>query len=202
MTKITFKANKNTVVANQYVAHELYVRNEEIINELGGEIVRGVGGFRAEFPSAAKAKAFVEQAITSISKKEYNACRKSEPKVQAPASGKGKKAKTKEITKCKGKFITLTDDDGNTYKVDLSVLGVTPKATTTKVVKGKGKAKKEVATKKVAKGKGKGCAVDFSKIAGKGRAYNKKAAELIYKTGCKPNTAQFNALWDKWCEVR
>ena len=187
MTKIVFKANKNTVTANTYVAHELDKRNEEIVNELGGEILRGVGGFKAQFKTSAQAKKFVEQAVTSISKREYNASRKSEPKkVVAPKQGKGKA----------DNFITLTDDNGNTYKIPMSVLGIAPAS-------GKGKAtttKKAVApTPK--KGKGKS-AVDFSKYAGKGRAYNHQAAELIYKTGCKPNSAEFNKLWAQWVEVR
>lgn len=196
MTKITFKANKNTVVANTYVAHALYKQNEAIVNELGGEVLRGVGGFKAQFKTSAQAKKFVEQAVTSISKREYNASRKTtvrakanttEPKASAPKQGKGK-------------FITLTDRNGNEYKIPMSALGITQAPKT-------GKGKKAVApttTKKaVTKGKGKSkSAVDFSKLAGKGRAYNHQAAELIYKTGCKPNSAEFNKLWAQWVEVR
>lgn len=153
MSKIVFKANKNTVTANTYVAHEVYKRNETIVEKLGGEVVRGVGGFKAQFPTNAKAKAFVEQAVTGISKREYDAARKTEPKKVAIASGKGKKAVTKgkgkkETAKTKGNFITLTDENGNTYKLDASVLkgkakatATKSKATTKKVTKGKGKAK-------------------------------------------------------------
>ena len=193
MTKISFKATNNTVTANTYVAHELYKRNEAIVNKLGGEIIRGVGGFKAQFKTSAQAKKFVEQAVTSISKSEYNATRKSEPKAKAPASGKGK-AKADN-------FITLTDDDGNTYKVPMSALGIVPEKKKNTTTKGKGNATPKKAVTK-GKGKNKACAVDFGKLAGKGRTANKKAAELIYKTGCKPNSAEFNALWEQWCEVR
>ena len=203
MTKIVFKANKNTVVANTYVAHALYKQNEELVNELGGEVLRGVGGFKAQFKTSAQAKKFVEQAITSISKREYNASRKTEPKktvttAKAPASGKGK---------ANAKFVVLTDSEGNEYKIPMSALGITQTPN-----KGKGKASekkldKMIAndrkeTRKVMQGKGKNKGVDFSKLAGKGRSANHQAAELIYKTGCKPNSAEFNKLWAQWVEVR
>lgn len=167
MAKIVFKANKNTVTANTYVAHEVYKRNETIVEKLGGEVVRGVGGFKAQFPTNAKAKAFVEQAVTGISKREYNAARKTEQKKVAIASGKGKKAVTKgkgkkETAKTKGNFITLTDENGNTYKLDASVLKGKAKATATKskaVTKGK-----KVTTKKATKGKGKAKLTERQKI--------------------------------------
>lgn len=79
MKKITFaQAQDNTkaVVANKYVAHALYEQNKAIVEKLGGEIIKGVGGFRAEFPTVAKAKKFVAEGITEMSKKEYNAARK------------------------------------------------------------------------------------------------------------------------------
>lgn len=152
MAKIQFKVNRNTVTANTYVVREIYKRNALLVEELGGEMVMGNERFTAKFTSNAKAKAFVEQAETSISKKEYNACRKTEPKAK-PVSGKGKKA----TTKGKGKYITLTDDDGNEYKVPMSALGIKgkgnnkkPAAATAK--KGKGKT---ATAKKVTKGKGK-----------------------------------------------
>ena len=78
-TPITFaqdKSNTKVVVADRYVPHALYVANKAIIESLGGTIVKGVGGFKAEFPKAANAKSFVKQAITSVSEKEYNATRK------------------------------------------------------------------------------------------------------------------------------
>jgi hypothetical protein len=190
MSKITFKANKNTVTANTYVAHELYKRNEAIINKLGGEIIRGVGDFKAQFPSNAKAKAFVEQAITSISKREYNATRKTEPKVApAPKQGKGKS---------NGKYITLTDDDGNTYKVALSALGIAPKG------KSKPTTKKASAPKAPApKGKGNNKNFfDFGKLAGKGVKYNTQASALIVKAGYKHGTTEYHAAWEIWKKVR
>ena len=73
---VVFTQEQKAVVANKYVAHELYVRNKEIIEKLGGEIVKGVGGFRAEFKRVADAKKFVAEAICEISTKEYNAARK------------------------------------------------------------------------------------------------------------------------------
>ena len=104
MTKLQFKANKNTVTANAYVPHVMYKSNEAIVEKLGGTIVKGAGLFTAEFPNAAKAKAFVEQAVTSISKREYNASRKSEPKVaEKPTVAKGKgKSQKQAVTKGKG----------------------------------------------------------------------------------------------------
>ena len=142
MSKITFKANKNTVTANTYVAHELYKRNEAIVNELGGEILRGVGGFKAQFKTAANAKKFVEQAVTSISKREYNASRKTEPKApakaKAPASGKGKSA----ITIGNKQYTVKESKNG------LMLVPVAKKATTT--------TKKATTTKKSAPNKGKG----------------------------------------------
>ena len=209
MTKITFKANKNTVTANTYVAHALYKQNEAIVNELGGEVLRGVGGFKAQFKSAANAKKFVEQAVTSISKREYNASRKTTVKVtepkKAPKQGKGKS---------KADFIVLTDSEGNEYQIPMSALGIKAKVSTQAPKTGKGKNAHKPMSGRVAmeseqkllfkakKGKGSSKGVDFSKLAGKGRSANKQAAELIYKTGCKPNSAEFNTLWAQWVEVR
>lgn len=105
---VVFTQEQKAVVANKYVAHELYVRNKEIIEKLGGEIVKGVGGFRAEFPTVAKAKKFVAEGITEISKKEYNATRKvtaEKPKTSTKGSkkstrkGKGDATPTKSATK-------------------------------------------------------------------------------------------------------
>lgn len=213
---ITFTATRNTVTADKYVPYALYTQNKAIVEKLGGQVCKGNEGFVAQFPTAAKAKAFVSQAVCEMSKKEYNATRKSEPKAVATAP----KARTQVNAPKQGKgkasgFITLTDDDGNTYKVPMSALGIvsTP---ATKTTKGKAKAatapkkkattatKKAVATKPVAKGKGKNksCGVDFSKLAGKGRAANAKASALINKAGYANNTPEYMAAWAVWCEVR
>lgn len=69
--------NENIVVADRYVPHDLYVLNQPIIEKLGGTILKGVGGFKAEFTKKANAKKFVAKAITSISEDEYKANRKS-----------------------------------------------------------------------------------------------------------------------------
>lgn len=141
---IVFTANKTTVTANKYVPHALYVQNKALVEELGGEVMKGNGGFTAHFPSAVKAKAFISNAVCEMSKKEYNATRKSEPK-------------------------------------KVVVTANAPKA---------------------GKGKSKG-AVDFSKLAGKGRAANKDAALLIRNAGYTDgNSAEYKALWAEWCEVR
>lgn len=111
---VVFTQTGKTVVANKYVAHELYVRNKEIIEKLGGEIIKGVGGFRADFPTVAKAKKFVTEGITKISTKEYNAARKvsadegtKKPKTSTKGNkkstrkGKGDAVPTKSATKVK-----------------------------------------------------------------------------------------------------
>ena len=114
MAKIVFtqaQDNKKVVVANRYVAHALYTQNEAIAKTLGGEILRGVGGFRAEFKTVANAKKFMAQAITEMSAKEYNAARKSKetekPKTatkgnkKSTRKGKGDAAPTKAVTEVK-----------------------------------------------------------------------------------------------------
>lgn len=128
-TPITFtqdKSNKKVVVADRYVPHDLYVLNKGIIEKLGGEILKGVGGFKAEFAKVADAKSFVGQAITSISEKDYKANRKADegnkkPVVAAKGNkksarkGKGNEAptkantQTKEVKKGKGNAPELTD---------------------------------------------------------------------------------------------
>jgi hypothetical protein len=87
--------NTKAVVANKYVAHELYVRNKEIIEKLGGAIVKGVGGFRAEFKRVADAKKFVAEAICEISTKEYNATRKVQESKSTDEGNKKPKTATK-----------------------------------------------------------------------------------------------------------
>jgi hypothetical protein len=112
------QGNNKAVVADRYVAHALYEQNKEIIEKLGGEIVKGVGGFRAEFKSVANAKKFVAQAITEMSAKEYKASRKTKPVTEGT-----KKPKTSAKGSKKSDFITLTDAEGNEYKVPASALG-------------------------------------------------------------------------------
>ena len=139
---ITFTLNKKTVVADRYVPHDLYVLNKEIIEKLGGEILKGVGGFKAEFKKVADAKEFVKQAITSISEKDYKANRKpkemaegnkpkSEGKGKAKATRKGKgndaptkaNTKTKEVKKGKGNAPELTEAGKKALeKMKMSVL--------------------------------------------------------------------------------
>ena len=190
---ITFTATRNFVTADRYVAHELYERNEAIINKLGGEILRGVGGFKAQFKTSAQAKKFVEQAITSINPKDYNNARKSEPKAttQVKAPKKPKSSAGKET------YITLTDDNGNTYRVPMSALGINAP---------KSPVKQATAPKKMTKAptmpKSKACKVDFSKLAGKGRAANSKASALINKAGYANNTPEYMTAWAEWCKVR
>ena len=117
MKKISFKATKNIVKADGYVIRELYKQNAGLVEELGGEMVQGEEVFTAKFPTVTKAKAFVEKAVTSISKKAYNASRKTEPKTKPVSKGKGKST---------SKFVTVTDSDGNTYKVEKTVLKSQP----------------------------------------------------------------------------
>ena len=122
MTKITFTLaadNNKAVVADRYVAHALFTQNEALVNQLGGKVLRGVGGFRAEFKTAANAKKFMAQAITEMSKKEYNAARKDKsveegnkkPKTSTKGNkksarkGKGNDAPSKAVTDVKVKEV-------------------------------------------------------------------------------------------------
>ena len=115
-TPITFaqdKSNTKVVVADRYVPHALYVANKAIIESLGGTILKGVGGFKAEFAKVADAKSFVKQAITSVSEEEYNSTRKvkeadEKPKTEGKGSkkskahkGKGNDAPSKATTEVK-----------------------------------------------------------------------------------------------------
>lgn len=195
--QVVFTANKNTVTANKYVAHALYVQNEALVEKLGGQVIKGAGLFTAQFKNAAKAKEFVANAVCSMSAKEYNASRKTEPKAKAPAQGKGK-----------SKMLTLTDEDGNVYEIPMSALALKAEPTKKAVV---GKGKKAVAptpkSKKAvtpAPKKGKGNNKDFfGKLVGKGRAYNGEAAKMIYNAGYKDLSSGKGAeLWAHWCEVR
>ena len=212
MSKISFKANRNTVTANTYVAHALYVQNEAVITEMGGEIIRGAGTFKAEFPNAKLAKQFVEEkAVTHISKAEYNKARKTEPKTKVvakskPVSGKGKKADNEVIT-VGGKPYTLEETSDGFVLVPVvkgkSKSAPTPKKTVTKG-KGKTATTKPVRAKANApkKGKGKAFDFDFGKLEGKGTKYNSQASALIVKAGYKNGTPEYNAAWEIWKSVR
>lgn len=115
--------NTKAVVANKYVAHALYEQNEALVEELGGKIVKGVGGFRAEFKTVANAKKFVAEAITEMSKKEYNATRKAKGNKNSKSASEGNK---KPASKAKGNnksdFVVLKDAEGNEYKIPASAL--------------------------------------------------------------------------------
>jgi hypothetical protein len=201
------------VVANKYVAHALYTQNKALVEALGGEVIKGVDGFRAEFKTAKNAKAFVAQAITSMSEKDYAKARKTEPKAKAE-----KKATVPAPTKAKGKkaveYVTVHLADGTPLQVKASDLMPMKATAPKKTVKGKAKADKPTvapnakasksvkakAEPKKAKGN---CKVDFSKLAGKGRAANKDAAALMRKAGLVDGTsAEYKAVWAEWCKVR
>lgn len=212
------KDSAKAIVANKYVAHALYAQNKAIVEELGGTLVKGVGGFRAEFKTAKTAKAFIAQAICEMSTKDYAKARKTEPKVKAekkatvPAPTKKAPKATKGTVKCV-EYVTVTMADGSTAKVKRSALTQvdtpTKKATAPKKTKGNKpttapNAKASKSTKKATPKKSKGnCAVDFSKLAGKGRTANKDAAALMRKAGyVDGTTAEYKAIWAEWCKVR
>lgn len=104
--------NNKAVVADKYVAHALYTQNEAIVKQLGGTVIRGGRGFRAEFKTVANAKKFIAQAIKEISEKDYKASRKvqesdegnKKPKSatkgnkKSTRKGKGNDAPTKAVT--------------------------------------------------------------------------------------------------------
>lgn len=104
------KDSKTIVVADRYVAHDLYVRNQTIVESLGGTVLKGVGGFKAEFTKPTNAKKFIAQAITSVSEDEYKANRKpkveeakaSKPKTEGKGNGKSEKGSKKSKAR-KGK---------------------------------------------------------------------------------------------------
>lgn len=199
---INFTATRNTVTADKYIPHALYVQNKELVEDLGGQVCKGNEGFVAQFPTTAKAKEFMKVAICSMSKKEYNAARKTIP---APAPKTKAPAKPKESAG-KDAYITLTDDNGNTYRVPVSALGITtPKKNAVapkSPVKKAPTPKKTVQQKAPKMPKSKACKVDFSKLAGKGRAANAKASALINKAGYANNTPEYMTAWAEWCKVR
>ena len=186
------------VVANKYVAHALYTQNKALVESLGGTVLKGVGGFRAEFKTVANAKAFIAQAITHIDADEYAKTRKTkaEPKPKKVAA-KGKKADD---------LVTVTLTDGTQLQVRASDLGIKTEIPR----KSKGNVKpttapntkkaEKVTTPKKAKGN---CPVDFSALAGKGRDANREAAALMRKAGLTNGKSdEYKAVWAEWCKVR
>jgi hypothetical protein len=114
--------NTKAVVANKYVAHALYTQNKALVESLGGTVLKGVGGFKAEFKTVANAKKFVATAITHIDTEAYNNARKTEPKAKAEP-----KPKKVAPTTAKGKaddLVTVTLADGTQLQVSASALGI------------------------------------------------------------------------------
>ena len=203
--------NTKAVVANKYVAHALYVQNKALVEALDGTLVKGVGGFRAEFKSVKNAKEFIAKAITHIDEADYAKARKTAPKAKAekkasaPAKAKGKVDELVEVTLA----------DGTKVQVKASALGIkaekaprkskgnakpttAPNAKADKGAKAEPKAEKTAPRK--AKGNGK---VDFSALAGKGRAANKEAAALMRAAGITDGKSdEYKAVWAEWCKVR
>lgn len=156
-THITFTQVKNTVTADRYVPYALYTQNTAIVAELGGEMVKGVGEFRAKFAKVADAKAFVERAVTHISKREYNAARKTEPKAPAKSTTtKATNGKGASTRKPAVEYVTVTDPDGLTYKVPKSALAPAKGKGSHKPMSGRVGVESEQALLLEAKGKGKG----------------------------------------------
>ena len=122
ITPITFVQAKTIVTADRYVPHALYTQNTAIVDDLGGEMIKGVGEFRAKFKKVADAKAFVEQAVTFMPAKEYNAARKTEPKAPAKSTTKATNGKGASTRKPAVEYVTVTDSDGLTYKVPKTAL--------------------------------------------------------------------------------
>ena len=116
--------NAKAVTANKYVAHALYTQNKALVEQLGGALIKGVGGFRAEFKTAKTAKEFITKAITHIDEADYNKARKTEPKAKAEP-----KPKKTAPTTAKGKvdeLVTVMLADGTQLQVKASVLGIAP----------------------------------------------------------------------------
>lgn len=111
--------NTKAVIADRYVAHALYTKNKAIAESLGGTIVKGIGGFRAEFTTVKNAKEFIAKAITHMDADDYAKTRKTEPKSKSKAS---------TPTKAKGKntddLVTVTLADGTQLQVKASALGI------------------------------------------------------------------------------
>ena len=138
------KDNAKVVTANKYVAHALYTQNKALVESLGGTVLKGVGGFKAEFKTVANAKKFVATAITHIDADDYAKARKTEPKPKkvAPTPAKGKA----------NDLVTVTLSDGTQLQVAKSALGI---ATEPKKAprKSKGNAKPTTAPKTEPKAK-------------------------------------------------
>lgn len=119
------KDNSKLVVANKYVAHALYTQNKALVESLGGTVLKGVGGFKAEFKTVANAKKFVATAITHIDAEDYAKARKTEPKAKTEPN-------TSTPTKAKGKktddLVPVTLADGTQLYVKASALGIKTKA--------------------------------------------------------------------------
>ena len=131
--------NTKAVVADRYVAHALLMQNTPIYEALGGKRVEGINECRIVFPSVAKAKKFIEQAITGISKKEYNATRK--VRESKPASEGNKKSGKGNKKPAKGnEVVTLVDAEGNEYVVPKSALPQAQAQAQAKAKKSKGNA--------------------------------------------------------------
>lgn len=199
--------NAKVITANKYVAHALYTQNKALVEQLGGTVLKGVGGFKAEFKTVANAKKFIATAITHIDADDYAKARKTEPKAKA-------EKKASAPTKAKGKaddLITVTLSDGTQLQVKASALGIktepkkaprkskgdapttAPNAKVSKSTKAKTEPKK-------AKGNGK---VDFSTLAGKGKSANKEAAALMRAAGITDGKSEeYKAVWAEWCKVR
>lgn len=127
------KDNSKVVTANKYVAHALYTQNKALVESLGGEVLKGVGGFRAEFKSAKNAKEFVAKAITHIDADDYAKTRKTAPKAKA------EKKATPAPAKAKGKtddLVTVTLADGTQLQVKASALGIKTEAKAPRKSKG------------------------------------------------------------------
>lgn len=214
------KGNTKRVVATRngeavYVAHALLTANKPVWEALDGTRVEGEKGLYIDFATAKNAKAFITQAITHISEKDYNKARKTAPKkTTAPAPVKAeKKASVPAPTKAKGnkavEYVTVHLADGTPLQVKASDLMPMKATATKKAVKGKAKADKPTTAPKSVKAKAEpkkskgNCKVDFSKLAGKGRAANKDAAALMRKAGLVDGTsAEYKAVWAEWCKVR
>lgn len=116
--------NSKLVTANKYVAHALYTQNKALVESLGGTVLKGVGGFKAEFKTVKNAKEFIAKAITHIDADDYAKARKTEPKAKAE-----KKATVSTPTKAKGKaktddLVSVTLADGTQLQVKASALGI------------------------------------------------------------------------------
>lgn len=201
--------DKKAVVATRngkevYLVWTLKQENEKIYKALGGKRREGVKYFCVDFETAKNAKEFIAQAITHIDAEAYNKARKTEPKAKASTPTKAKGKKTDDL-------VTVTLVDGTQLQVKASALGIkteaprkskgnkpttAPNAKASKSVK----ADEPKATPKKSKGN---CAVDFSALAGKGKAANKEAAALMRKAGyTNGNSDEYKAVWAEWCKVR